>query len=769
VTTAVTGTDSLIDAIRGHIDNKRYFAAEQEITQAIHDASIDASLLYALLAEIRNLQLDFDAAEEMAQKSLYKVPDIPEGKFQLANAWFGKQEIDQAAALFDELEPVMEKDPRFLAQRSRFFLHRHDLEKAIDYAVRASSLRPESSDLLALKARMLAAADKPSPKQAKKALEAARKAKQLDRNNSYAWRMLIRASLLAGGKKEFLKAIASARKAFPGAPEIETEIAQYQLFTKEYGEAEAALLRILAEHRAHGPAYRVLAQCYAETEQWEKAVERAYQALGFAPYDLRVWKLIGVALSGNDEPDHAMGWLHKAVVADPDDLAIATDYAGVLRRLHEFDASEDLFQQILAEFGDEIPPLVMQSYGLLLVDMERNSEAVEAFRYACEKLPDNIVIHMNLATALTNAGQFEEAREIYRKLWEQQPDVGEAYLYYTSVTKMAEDDELAEVIESHIDSVQDMKQREAMYYALAKIYEDKKDYTAAFTNLSTACAMHKERCGYNEGANLDGLRLIKSIFTKEFIEGLQGCGVDSGRPIFVLGMPRSGTTLVEQILASHPDIVGGGELFFMDTVLRNHAALVDSSRVVSLSDLTCDQVAAMAEEYLAFIAPVGPADKHIVDKMPHNFLHIGLIHLMYPNAKIIHVKRNPMAICFSCFKQRFTEGHFYSFDIEDLGRYYLVYEELMEHWNRVLPGRVFQVEYETLTGDFEQQVREMIDYCGLEWNDACLEFHKSERAVRTASLEQVRNPIYTKAVEFWRNYEEQLKPLSEILTQGGVL
>jgi len=323
---------------------------------------------------------------------------------------------------------------------------------------------------------------------------------------------------------------------------------------------------------------------------------------------------------------------------------------------------------------------------------------VEAFRYAHNLLKDNIVITMNLATALTNAGEFEEARELYRRLWEQNQDVGEAYLYYTSITKMTEDDELAEKIKLHIDSVEDKKQKEAMYYALAKIHEDKKDFDPSFSYLSTACSIHKERRGYNEEGSLSGFSLIKSIFTQEFIHGLEGCGVDSPRPIFVLGMPRSGTTLVEQIISSHPEIVGGGELFFMDTILRNHAAMVESSRVGSLSKLTCEQVSVLAEEYLTLIAPVGPEEKRIVDKMPHNFLHIGLISLMYPNAKIIHVKRNPMAICLSCYKQRFTEGHSYSFNIEDLGRYYLAYMDLMNHWNEILPGKVFQVEYETLTG-----------------------------------------------------------------------
>jgi hypothetical protein len=171
----------------------------------------------------------------------------------------------------------------------------------------------------------------------------------------------------------------------------------------------------------------------------------------------------------------------------------------------------------------------------------------------------------------------------------------------------------------------------------------------------------------------------------------------------------------------------------------------------------------MANEYLTMTASMGAEASHLVNKLPHNFLYLGLISLMFPNAKIIHLKRDPMAICFSCYKKRFVHGHEYSFDLQDLGNYYLGYQDLMNHWYSVLPGRIYTVEYEKLTSDFETETRRLIDHCGLEWDDACLQFHKSKRAVRTASLSQVRKPIYTKAVSFWRNYEQQLKPLADIL------
>jgi hypothetical protein len=207
----------------------------------------------------------------------------------------------------------------------------------------------------------------------------------------------------------------------------------------------------------------------------------------------------------------------------------------------------------------------------------------------------------------------------------------------------------------------------------------------------------------------------------------------------------------------------------MDAVLRDHAAVTEGGKISSLAQLTCQHLPEMADTYLSLIAPIGREDQRVVDKMPTNFFYIGLIVLMFPNARIIHVKRHPMATCLSCYKQQFTEGHNYSYDLEDLGRHYLAYLDLMEHWRQVLPGRVFEVEYEALTSDFEPQARRLIDYCGLEWDDACLKFHENKRAVRTASLAQVRKPIYTSSVSFWQNYERQLKPLYDILHEGGAV
>ncbi len=762
-------TDTIVNSaqnmqlIRACIDEKRYAEAERAITGAIQNATDEPSLLFAALAEIRNTQQDFDAAGEFAQKALEKEPESVEGKFQLANACFGRYEIDKAEALFTEIETEKNKDPKYLLQLGRLCLHRHDTEKALQYAGLAAQLQPAAVAPNTLKAEILLAEGKTG-----QAVAAAKKAKQLDRVDPDAWRLLIRATLLSGDRKAFDKVLQSANKAIPGSPVIDTTVADYLAAHKSYDDAEIALVKVLQCHPDYAPAYQVLSRLYVETGQPDKAVDAAYKALGFAPYSLESWKRAGIALSRNDEHTLAIGWLHKALLADPEDLQLAAELAYTLHMLREIDAADDLYRQILAEQPDN--PVTKHAYALLLIDMERIGEATEMLRHAHDLDPDNAVIYQCLANTLANEGDLQGAREIYRDLMRRRPEIGESFQCYTKITGMEDDEEVTAQIQRQLESTREVGQRELLNYALAKIYEDKRDFTTAFSHLHAACSLHKERYGYNSDTQMRLFKFEQTTFTKELIAQLQCCGSDSQRPVFVLGMPRSGTTLVESVLAAHPIIVGGGELRFMDSVLRNHAAMVDGGKISSLLKLTCEQLPELAEIYLLLTSSFGAEGQLVVDKMPGNFFHIGLIVLMFPNAKIIHVKRNPMATCLSCYKQRFIEGHAYSYDLEDLGRYYLAYLDLMAHWRQVLPeGRMLEVEYEALTSDFEPQARRLIDYCGLEWDDACLKFHENKRAVRTASLAQVRKPIYTDSVSFWKNYEQQLRPLYDILHEGGAV
>ncbi len=742
--------------IRRYIDSGDYAQAERRLAEAIEAAPQASPLHYALLAGIRYGQEDFDDAQQLATKALELDPGLSEAKFQLASALLAKQEVDAAQTLFSELDEELADDARYLSQMARLSVSKHDFRRAYDYAAEAVRRQPDNSRTLSLQAKITL-----MQKRFTETAALARRAVKLDRNNLDGWSLLIRAILATSKKGAADKELRQIRKSIPQPQLVDVEVADYWIVRGDYAEAERILQEVLAAHPNYPRAYEVQTNLYSTTMQWSKAIEAGYKALGFSPYSLSIWRKIGIALAENEEYFVAMGWLHKVLLANPEDILVGTVYAHSLHQLREYEAADDLYQQIMREQPDK--PTILHLYALLLVDLERHQEAVALIRRAHELAKQDYRIQMNLAMAYGNAGDFEAARAIYREIMAKKPEVAEAFLYYTDITPMADDEEMADVVLGHEATATEPKQKEEYNFALAKIFEDKHDFARSFLHLNRACTLHKQRVGYNEQANLQGIQLLQRIFSADFLARFADCGNESDQPYFVLGMPRSGTTLVEQILSSHPDVAGGGELTVMDSIVRNHAAKLDMPMVHSLARLDCESVGEMADEYLTMTASLGAQAKHLVNKFPHNFLYIGLLLLMFPNAKIVHLKRNPMAICFSCYKKRFVHGHDYSFDLEDLGRYYLAYEALMHHWERVLPGKVYTVEYEKLTSDFETEARKLIAFCGLEWDDACLDFYKNKRAVRTASLSQIRKPIYSDAVSFWRNFEEQLKPLSDIV------
>ena len=262
---------------------------------------------------------------------------------------------------------------------------------------------------------------------------------------------------------------------------------------------------------------------------------------------------------------------------------------------------------------------------------------------------------------------------------------------------------------------------------------------------------------------------MKEFFQPPFFEARGETGDPSSAPIFIVGLPRAGSTLLEQILASHSQVEGTMELPDVISIARRLSGKQrrsDTSRYPQvLAELGAKEIGELGTEYIARTEVHRSGGAHFIDKMPNNFAHIGLIHLMLPNAKIIDARRHPMACCFSGFKQLFASGQNFSYSLEEVGQYYLDYVDFMLHWEQVLPGRVLRVDYESVVANTETEIRRMLDYCGLAFEPGCMEFHRTERAVRTASSEQVRQPIYSGAVEQWRNFETNLGPLKAMFPQ----
>jgi hypothetical protein len=310
------------------------------------------------------------------------------------------------------------------------------------------------------------------------------------------------------------------------------------------------------------------------------------------------------------------------------------------------------------------------------------------------------------------------------------------------------------------------QERIQLHFALAKAYADLQLHEQSFDHLLRANSMHRCQIDYDEKSMLGMFDRICAVFTSELMRSKRGSGDPSTVPVLIVGMPRSGTTLIEQILASHPKVFGAGELTDLRDVIATHCKVAGAPAAYpeSFPRISDEALGRIGAAYAARLRQRAPAAERITDKMPGNFLQIGFVRLALPGARIIHARRNAVDTCLSCFARAFDGEQQYAYDLAELGRFYRNYQALMAHWRAVLPpGAMLEVDYEEVVADLEGQARRVVAYCGLEWDDACLRFYETKRIVRTASASQVRHPIYRGAIGRWRPYRRWLGPLLDEL------
>lgn len=407
--------------------------------------------------------------------------------------------------------------------------------------------------------------------------------------------------------------------------------------------------------------------------------------------------------------------------------------------------------------------------GTIYLDQGQMEEAENAFRQTIKIDPNFAGGYFNLGFILSEIGQLEDARAAFRKVISLVPDAADAHRQLASITKHVEkDDDIRAMEHLFVKPGLTDTQRMDLSFGLAKAFEDIKDYPRSFEHLHRGNTLKRQGYSYSTDEQRTYFARIQETWSSALLENFAGAGEQDDTPIFILGMPRSGTTLVEQILASHPDVYGAGELPTLSTIAsQNFGSVSEPGYGNSISGANIEKFETVGKDYIEALRKLSENSRFITDKMPHNFLHIGLIKLALPNAKIIHCKRAPMDNCLSIFKTYFPGNvHEYSCDLTELGEYYLLYERLMEHWHTVLPGFIYDIRYEDLVGDQENQSRALISHCGLDWDDACLEFYKTKRAVRTASVTQVRTPMYNSSVALWKRYEQELAPLRAIFDEA---
>jgi cytochrome c-type biogenesis protein CcmH/NrfG len=470
------------------------------------------------------------------------------------------------------------------------------------------------------------------------------------------------------------------------------------------------------------------------------------------------------------------GKLDEAIAAYRQAIRIKPDYAEAHCNLGVTLCDQGKLDEAIATYRQaiQIKPDYAEAHcnlGAALDDLGRPDEAVAVYRQAVVLKPNFAGVHNNLGLGLMQLGHMSEARAALERAVQLAPRNAKHRYDLGQITRfVGEDPFVAEMEQLARDSASlSVGDRIALHFALAKAYEDLGRHTEAFRQWLDGNALKRQQITYNEAMTLGVLDRARSEFTSEFIRTWQNVGHPSSVPVFIIGMMRSGSTLVEQILASHPQVFGGNELpYFPKAVQGMRMTPGGSTTFPERVSMTAKDYRDLGTRYLAEIERLAPGAAHITDKMLSNFIFAGLIHLALPNAPIIHTIREPIDTCLSCFSKLFTKEQNHTYDLAELGRYYRHYQALMAHWHRVLPpGHILDVRYEDVVADLEGQARRIIAHCGLDWDPRCLAFYQTVRPVRTASVTQVRQPIYNSAVGRWRVHEEFLGPLLAELGLAG--
>jgi tetratricopeptide (TPR) repeat protein len=394
--------------------------------------------------------------------------------------------------------------------------------------------------------------------------------------------------------------------------------------------------------------------------------------------------------------------------------------------------------------------------------------AIETFESVLHENKDNYSIYLTLGHALKTMGRVDDAIQAYRKSYQIKPDFGDAFWSLANLkTYRFLADERQQMREQEASATTAIVDKIHFCFALGKDLEDSGQFDEAFSFFARGNKLKNEQDRYDSKSLDISFEIQKKTFDAAFFDQNKQVGCPAADPIFIVGLPRAGSTLLEQILSSHSQVDGTMELANIIGLahrLSGRLASQDTPKYPGiLSELSADELRKMGELYIEETKHHRQGSTFFIDKMPNNFRHIALIKLILPNAKIIDARRHPMSCCFSGFKQLFGEGQQFSYDLTDIGHYYRSYAELMDHWDKALPGHILRVQYEDVVADLETQVRRILDFCGLEFEQGCIDFYRNKRAVRTPSSEQVRQPIYQSGLEQWRNYETHLGPLKQAL------
>ncbi len=561
-----------------------------------------------------------------------------------------------------------------------------------------------------------------------RAREEVRRVLEVVPNHHHAWLAYGDVLVELGKYGDALVAFERARLSDPHRTRIEAATAA--LLADDRRKAEEAFREILREDPSHVAALCGLAALALSADRADDAERLLRHALKQSAYIPLAFRGLGPALVR-------------------------------LGRLEEAEAA--------ARYLGKIEPDSPQTWVMIAsvaTRLMRQEEALEAYEHAARLMPDEVGLHVSAGHLQKTLGRRRDSEASYKTALQLDPGRAEAYWSLADLKNYTfSDEEISAMQRLLANDTRERTNEAQLHFALGRAFEQRQEYAQAFAHYAEGNALRRLDEPFDATRFERRCARIRAFFDTGFFAARRGSGDASAAPIFIVGLPRSGSTLLEQILASHSQVEGTMELPNIlnivgqfDDVAANRDGYPETVATASATQLT-----ALGGRYLRETAALRSGREHFTDKLPNNFSHIGLIHALLPNATIIDARRHPMDACFSTFKQHFAEGQTFSYDLTDLGRYYRCYLSLMDHWDTVLPGRVLHIQYEELVRDPEANIRRLLAHCGLAFEPACLRFHETRRAVRTASAEQVRQPLYVSGVGYWRHFARELEPLRQAL------
>lgn len=574
---------------------------------------------------------------------------------------------------------------------------------------------------------------------------------------------------------------------------------------REFEKARACYEKALTLDPNYAEAHNNLGNVFRVLEGPERALLEYERAIEARESYAEAYNNMGTTLRDMDRPDEAELAFHRAIAIRPNYVEATNNLASLLIAQKRYDdvlrtlgdllklapkdpktlvnvaraqllrasplQAERAVKAVLADHPDQIDALNL--YGQICHELDRYDESLKSFERVLALDPGNLEALNFYGVVLKSVGRLDDARATFIKALEIQPRALGAYSNVVDLEKFSPDNPLFVAMRQILERAKDPEHERFMatHFALGKAYEDMGEYETALKHYAIGARQKRAQLTYNQTETFQFFDEIRATFTREYFSNPPFEGRPSALPIFIIGMPRSGSTLTEQIISSHPNVFGAGEIKTLSASigalrykfpsLPKYPAMAKSMRPT--------QFAAIADAYLQSISAQAKDALRVTDKLLTNFFFVGLIHVLFPNAKIVHTIRNPVDCCLSSYTKLFKDDMPHSYDFGELGRYYGKYHALMAHWREVLPeGVMLDVPYEGVVRDPETKAREIIAFCGLDWDDRCLKFHESVRPVKTASVSQVRQPLYQSSVERWRRYGSGLDPLVDALRQSGV-